>query len=211
MQTYLTALYVDPRRGRVAWLFSVVKRNVSFVDSLWSLVLPHCRRRIRTRRSHCPIGTAGSGARRALVVAPVHLHHGAELGRKRRLSLPDHSQEQRARLWLQELVYRVRTAGSAGLDRCAAAASGDRFLGRVGHPRRARGHASGLSALFSRPAEIGSSRGSRQPGQQGQGTRQRALGPRRVTRTISAIFVSGGRSTCSQYPQAAGGASRHHF
>lgn len=37
MQTYLTALYAILGVGLVAWLFSVVKRNVSFVDSLWSL------------------------------------------------------------------------------------------------------------------------------------------------------------------------------
>ena len=37
IQTYLTALYVILGVGVVAWLFSVVKRNVAFVDSLWSL------------------------------------------------------------------------------------------------------------------------------------------------------------------------------
>ena len=37
MQTYLTALYAILAVGAVAWLFSVAKRNVSFVDSLWSL------------------------------------------------------------------------------------------------------------------------------------------------------------------------------
>lgn len=37
MQTYLTALYAILAVGVVAWLFSVAKRNVSFVDSLWSL------------------------------------------------------------------------------------------------------------------------------------------------------------------------------
>ncbi|MDH3410779.1 MAG: DUF1295 domain-containing protein [Gammaproteobacteria bacterium] len=37
MQTYLTALYMILAVGVVAWLFSVVKRNVSFVDSLWPL------------------------------------------------------------------------------------------------------------------------------------------------------------------------------
>ncbi len=37
MQTYLTALYVILGVGAVAWLFSVAKRNVAFVDSLWSL------------------------------------------------------------------------------------------------------------------------------------------------------------------------------
>ncbi|MDH3434462.1 MAG: DUF1295 domain-containing protein [Gammaproteobacteria bacterium] len=37
MQTYLTALYAILAVGIVAWLFSIVKRDVSFVDSLWSL------------------------------------------------------------------------------------------------------------------------------------------------------------------------------
>ena len=37
IQTYLTALYAILGVGAVAWLFSVVKRNVAFVDSLWSL------------------------------------------------------------------------------------------------------------------------------------------------------------------------------
>lgn len=37
MQIYLNALYVILAVGVVAWLFSVAKRNVSFVDSLWSL------------------------------------------------------------------------------------------------------------------------------------------------------------------------------
>lgn len=37
MQTYLTALYVILGVGVVAWVFSVIKRNVSFVDGLWSL------------------------------------------------------------------------------------------------------------------------------------------------------------------------------
>ncbi|MDH3612441.1 MAG: DUF1295 domain-containing protein [Gammaproteobacteria bacterium] len=37
MQTYLTALYAILAVGFFAWLLSVVKRNVSFVDSLWSL------------------------------------------------------------------------------------------------------------------------------------------------------------------------------
>jgi len=37
MQIYLNALFVILAVGVVAWLFSVVKRDVSFVDSLWSL------------------------------------------------------------------------------------------------------------------------------------------------------------------------------
>ena len=37
MQTYLLALYAILAVGVVAWLFSVIKRDVSFVDSLWSL------------------------------------------------------------------------------------------------------------------------------------------------------------------------------
>jgi steroid 5-alpha reductase family enzyme len=37
MQTYLSALYAILGVGLVAWLFSVIKRDVSFVDSLWSL------------------------------------------------------------------------------------------------------------------------------------------------------------------------------
>ena len=37
MQIYLNALYAILAVGVVAWLFSVAKRNVSFVDSLWSL------------------------------------------------------------------------------------------------------------------------------------------------------------------------------
>jgi len=37
MQIYLTALYAILGVGVVAWVFSVAKRNVSFVDSLWSL------------------------------------------------------------------------------------------------------------------------------------------------------------------------------
>lgn len=37
LQVYLSALYAILAVGVVAWLFSVVKRDVSFVDSLWSL------------------------------------------------------------------------------------------------------------------------------------------------------------------------------
>ena len=37
MQTYFAALYAILAVAVVAWLVSVVKRNVSFVDSLWSL------------------------------------------------------------------------------------------------------------------------------------------------------------------------------
>ena len=37
IQTYLAALYAILGVGAVAWLFSVAKRNVAFVDSLWSL------------------------------------------------------------------------------------------------------------------------------------------------------------------------------
>lgn len=37
MQTYLTALYAILAVSVFAWLFSVVKRDVSFVDSLWPL------------------------------------------------------------------------------------------------------------------------------------------------------------------------------
>jgi len=37
MQTYLLALYAILAIGFVAWLFSVAKHDVSFVDSLWSL------------------------------------------------------------------------------------------------------------------------------------------------------------------------------
>jgi steroid 5-alpha reductase family enzyme len=37
MQTYLLALYAILAVGFVAWLFSIAKRDVSFVDSLWSL------------------------------------------------------------------------------------------------------------------------------------------------------------------------------
>ena len=37
MQTYLSALYAIVGVGVVAWLYSVAKRNVAVVDSLWSL------------------------------------------------------------------------------------------------------------------------------------------------------------------------------
>jgi steroid 5-alpha reductase family enzyme len=37
MQIYLTSLYAILALGIVAWFFSVAKRDVSFVDSLWSL------------------------------------------------------------------------------------------------------------------------------------------------------------------------------
>ena len=37
MQIYLNALYAILAVGVVAWLYSVAQRNVSFVDSLWSL------------------------------------------------------------------------------------------------------------------------------------------------------------------------------
>lgn len=37
MQTYLTSLYVILAVGVIAWVFSIARRNVSFVDSLWSL------------------------------------------------------------------------------------------------------------------------------------------------------------------------------
>jgi len=37
MQIYLNALFVILAIAVVAWLFSIVKRDVSFVDSLWSL------------------------------------------------------------------------------------------------------------------------------------------------------------------------------
>ena len=37
MQTYLFALYTILGIGFLAWMFSVVKHDVSFVDSLWSL------------------------------------------------------------------------------------------------------------------------------------------------------------------------------
>jgi len=37
MQTYLLALYAILAVGVVAWLFSVIRHDVSFVDSLWSL------------------------------------------------------------------------------------------------------------------------------------------------------------------------------
>ena len=37
MQIYLTALYVILGVGVVSWIGSVIKRDVSFVDSLWSL------------------------------------------------------------------------------------------------------------------------------------------------------------------------------
>ena len=37
MQTYLYALYAILGAGLLAWVYSVIKRDVSFVDSLWSL------------------------------------------------------------------------------------------------------------------------------------------------------------------------------
>jgi steroid 5-alpha reductase family enzyme len=84
MQIYLNALFVILAVAVVAWLFSIVKRDVSFVDSLWSLFFLIA----------AGVFALADFARDNLVVAPLDLYHREELGPGGGLPLSDHSSEQ---------------------------------------------------------------------------------------------------------------------
>ena len=82
----------------VTWLVSLYKRDVSIVDSMWSVMI--CRARHACMRQRCRAGAA----RRWLLAladavggAPGGLHHVAQLGRGRRPPLPGDPRAQRAR------------------------------------------------------------------------------------------------------------------
>ena len=107
----------------ITWLLSLPLRNVSIVDSLWSLML-------FAAGVIYALGSDPRAPRFALVLWPLAIWAARlslyitvrSMRKGRGPALPGHSRAQRAALRLQESVPGVLATGIAGLDHLAAAA-----------------------------------------------------------------------------------------
>ena len=123
---YLLALAAMLSLGSAAWIYSVLRRDVSIVDSLWSLFF------LLAALVFAGI-TPAPGARGMLVLVLVAIWSVrlsayitlAQSRRARGLSVSDHPCQQRAEFLAQELVHRFRPAGGTGVDHLYAVAARD--------------------------------------------------------------------------------------
>ena len=181
--------------GVAGWLVSLVKKDVSIVDSLWSIMF------LIAAVIYYAFGDAGPRGQlilllvEPLVDSPGGLHHLAQLGRGRGLPVPADPGQQLAEFRVQEHLHRFRTAGGTGLVHLPAVTRR-----RTRHTRRSafstsRASSSGRSASSSSRSAICSSRVS-------SGTRPTrakystpGCGASHVTRTTSATSACGGASS----------------
>jgi hypothetical protein len=200
---YIIALLVILGVGIVSWLVSVIKKDVSFVDSLWSLFFLIAA--VVFALEAQPLSVKGK-----LVLALVVIW-------SLRLSIYI-----TARNWGKPEDYRYQSIRANNEPGFAFKSSyivfglqGRYFLLFRRTPRSAGSTLSlrscGSWVLSSRRAAITSWRGSRLVETVRDECSIRDCGGTHATRTTLAIFASGGRSSCLRWHRAVGGVLRRRF